>query len=360
MTARRRIALLVAAVALVGGRRRRRGRSVRRRRLRAVGVRDHAEAPPGSAPALVRARLPHRSRGARSRAGRGPLRAWRRRGRGLRVRAPRLARGEGRRRLRRVAERLARPARAAREAVPRLRGRPAPPRARAAVGERRRSRRGLARGSRRGPGHAVRARGREPAAPGAPAWPARVHPVLLGVVLGDPPAAAAPARGVACGGRGGRSARAPPLRHRAPARGKARVGVARLRRGGEGVPERRRGASRGRRRPLRQGLARATPSVGSARSRGRIRTSRPCASIWASCSCGRAGSTRRSGNSASPRDCNADRRSRARRIATSRRSGKLAADLATFGPSFTSSTSVGRSTPRCDWQHGRGAGGAQL
>ena len=151
-----------------------------------------------------------------------------------RVRAPRLARGEGRRRLRGVAERLARPARAAREAVSRT------PRSSSSTSDSLGCGRTKAIPSRPGARSSTRPRTRR-----TRSWPGtccipdlpRGLPAFIpsfsapSSVTRLPPQRAA--RGVARGGRGGRSARAPPLRHRAPARGKARVGVARLRRGGE-------------------------------------------------------------------------------------------------------------------------------
>ena len=114
----------------------------------------------GTTAALVRARLPDDPEAQDlTRAARAvPSGATTEAGRALRE--ARLARGEGRRGVRGLAGGHARPARAAREAVPRGRGRAAPPRPRAAVGERGRPARGVARRRRGRAGHAVRDRRR--------------------------------------------------------------------------------------------------------------------------------------------------------------------------------------------------------
>ena len=196
MSARRRVTLLVAvvaaaAVAVVAS-----GGPVVRRRL---GRRDGDDSSASSAKV---------DRHSRSRSGSAPTPrrvtsaaapSLYQRGDTTRAAAPlreaRLARGQGRRGARRLARRLARPARAAREALSRGRGRPAPPRPRAALGERGRSRRGVASRARRRARHAVRDRRREPAAPEPPARPSRLHPVVRRTAGDHEAPAGTPARG---------------------------------------------------------------------------------------------------------------------------------------------------------------------
>ena len=96
----------------------------------------------------------------------------------------RLARGQGRGRVRVLARGHARPAGAAREALSGERGRPAPPRARAALGAAAATRLTAWRAASRRAGHAVRGPRREPPLPEAPSRAAGVRPVVLGARRG--------------------------------------------------------------------------------------------------------------------------------------------------------------------------------
>ena len=302
MSAQRRVALLVgavalAAVAVVAAA----VRLFRRELRRATARRRTTPKPRAGRPPLSFALGFRTDPEARDLRRAGAVRARRARCRGGALREARFARGEGRRRASQVGPKgRSTGSSSSRSCTPTPRSCSSTSGSRGS-GRTRATRRGLAVGARRGARHALRRRRRQPAAPEPPARAARVHPLLLGArrVTKLPPPRQLEALRVAAehGGlreqllygvglqRVGRPVSAARVFDRAARRYpddvEAQVAGA-VGQFDKDAPER----AFGRLGPL---------------SRTYPEASRRFGSISASCFCGRAGSTRRSASSGSPR-----------------------------------------------------------